>query len=240
MTKAVATAGGFTYRAHDREVFITREGTGQEVPLNLTAASWIGPGDTIPWRSGTEAASSASGSAFALRLPPAALCLWRDEAGATTQTPTRPRKLALRGSRQSAVGSRRSATEARGRVVLRVSCGWCDCCCCCCCCCSGRGGFGGGVRGECCCCCCCARAGSGGVQADEAVGGLAGERIQVIESVVELWRARLAEGGLGCSQARILEADAGDFEAGEFEGAPREGMAQPHLCFRPGGGGRRG
>jgi protein involved in polysaccharide export with SLBB domain len=47
VTKAVATAGGFTYRANDREVFITREGTGQEVPLNLTAASWIGPGDTI-------------------------------------------------------------------------------------------------------------------------------------------------------------------------------------------------
>jgi polysaccharide export outer membrane protein len=47
VTKAVATAGGFTYRANDREVFITREGTGQEVPLNVTAASWIGPGDTI-------------------------------------------------------------------------------------------------------------------------------------------------------------------------------------------------
>lgn len=47
VTKAVATAGGFTYRANDREVFITKEGTAQEVPLNLTAASWIGPGDTI-------------------------------------------------------------------------------------------------------------------------------------------------------------------------------------------------
>jgi polysaccharide export outer membrane protein len=47
VTKAVATAGGFTYRANDRQVYITREGTGQEVPLNLTAASWIGPGDTI-------------------------------------------------------------------------------------------------------------------------------------------------------------------------------------------------
>lgn len=47
VTKAVATAGGFTYRANDKEVFITREGTAQEVPLNLTAASWIGPGDTI-------------------------------------------------------------------------------------------------------------------------------------------------------------------------------------------------
>lgn len=47
VTKAVATAGGFTYRANDRQVYITREGTAQEVPLNLTAASWIGPGDTI-------------------------------------------------------------------------------------------------------------------------------------------------------------------------------------------------
>jgi polysaccharide export outer membrane protein len=47
VTKAVATAGGFTYRANDREVFITKEGASQEVPLNLTAASWIGPGDTI-------------------------------------------------------------------------------------------------------------------------------------------------------------------------------------------------
>jgi protein involved in polysaccharide export with SLBB domain len=47
VTKAVATAGGFTYRANDRQVYITKEGTSQEVPLNLTAASWIGPGDTI-------------------------------------------------------------------------------------------------------------------------------------------------------------------------------------------------
>jgi polysaccharide export outer membrane protein len=47
VTKAVATAGGFTYRANDREVFITKEGASQETPLSLTAASWIGPGDTI-------------------------------------------------------------------------------------------------------------------------------------------------------------------------------------------------
>jgi hypothetical protein len=45
------------------------------------------------------------------------------------------------------------------------------------------------------------------VQADEAVGGAAGERIQMIEGVVELAGA-VAEGGFGCSQARILEADA--------------------------------
>ena len=47
VTKAVATAGGFTYRANEQQVYITKEGTSQEVPLNLTAASWIGPGDTI-------------------------------------------------------------------------------------------------------------------------------------------------------------------------------------------------
>lgn len=47
ITKAVATAGGFTYRANERVVYITREGTTQEVPASLTAASAIGPGDTI-------------------------------------------------------------------------------------------------------------------------------------------------------------------------------------------------
>jgi protein involved in polysaccharide export with SLBB domain len=47
VTKAVATAGGFTYRANSKQVYVTREGTSQEVPLSLTAASWIGPGDTI-------------------------------------------------------------------------------------------------------------------------------------------------------------------------------------------------
>jgi hypothetical protein len=68
------------------------------------------------------------------------------------------------------------------------------------------------------------------------VGGLAGERIQMIEGLVELAGA-LAQGGLGCSEARVLEADAGDREAGEAEGTPRDGVAQPCLCFRQEAGG---
>lgn len=47
ITKAVATAGGFTYRANANVVFVTREGGTREIPLQVTAASWIGPGDTI-------------------------------------------------------------------------------------------------------------------------------------------------------------------------------------------------
>lgn len=47
VTKAVATAGGFTYRADNKKVFITREGSGREVPVSVTAATWIGPGDTV-------------------------------------------------------------------------------------------------------------------------------------------------------------------------------------------------
>lgn len=47
VTKAVATAGGFTYRANNRVVYVTREGSGREVPVSVTAATWIGPGDTI-------------------------------------------------------------------------------------------------------------------------------------------------------------------------------------------------
>ena len=47
ITKAVATAGGFTYRANERLVYITREGETREMPTSLTAASAIGPGDTI-------------------------------------------------------------------------------------------------------------------------------------------------------------------------------------------------
>lgn len=47
VTKAVATAGGFTYRANSNVVFVTREGNTREIPLHVTAASWIGPGDTI-------------------------------------------------------------------------------------------------------------------------------------------------------------------------------------------------
>lgn len=47
MTKAVATAGGFTYRANNRIIYVTREGTTREIPVNLTAATTVGPGDTI-------------------------------------------------------------------------------------------------------------------------------------------------------------------------------------------------
>ena len=47
VTKAVATAGGFTYRANNRMVFLTREGSAREIPVSVTAATWIGPGDTI-------------------------------------------------------------------------------------------------------------------------------------------------------------------------------------------------
>lgn len=47
VTKAVATAGGFTYRANTSSVFVTREGTAAEVPLSITAATRIGPGDTV-------------------------------------------------------------------------------------------------------------------------------------------------------------------------------------------------
>ncbi len=47
LTKAVATAGGFTYRANSNVVYVTREGEARETPLQVTAATWIGPGDTI-------------------------------------------------------------------------------------------------------------------------------------------------------------------------------------------------
>ena len=47
VTKAVATAGGFTYRANNRMVYVTREGSAREVPVSVTAATWVGPGDTI-------------------------------------------------------------------------------------------------------------------------------------------------------------------------------------------------
>ncbi|MBI1359281.1 MAG: polysaccharide export protein [Alphaproteobacteria bacterium] len=47
LTKAVASAGGFTYRANDRTVYVTREGGTREMPVALTAASAVGPGDTI-------------------------------------------------------------------------------------------------------------------------------------------------------------------------------------------------
>jgi protein involved in polysaccharide export with SLBB domain len=47
VSKAVATAGGFTYRANTKRVFITRDGGNQEEEVVLTAASPVGPGDTI-------------------------------------------------------------------------------------------------------------------------------------------------------------------------------------------------
>lgn len=47
VTKAVATAGGFTYRANNKLIYVTREGQTEEDLLEITAASWIGPGDTI-------------------------------------------------------------------------------------------------------------------------------------------------------------------------------------------------
>lgn len=47
VTKAVATSGGFTYRANERQAYITREGQSQESALPITAATWIGPGDTV-------------------------------------------------------------------------------------------------------------------------------------------------------------------------------------------------
>jgi protein involved in polysaccharide export with SLBB domain len=47
ITKAVATAGGFTYRANEKMVYVTREGSTREVSVWVTAATWIGPGDTI-------------------------------------------------------------------------------------------------------------------------------------------------------------------------------------------------
>ncbi len=47
LTKAVASAGGFTYRANEKLVYITREGSPREQPVELTAAGAVGPGDTI-------------------------------------------------------------------------------------------------------------------------------------------------------------------------------------------------
>lgn len=44
---AVARAGGFTYRANTRVVFIKRADTNQEVELPLTATVRVMPGDTI-------------------------------------------------------------------------------------------------------------------------------------------------------------------------------------------------
>lgn len=47
LTKAVATAGGFTYRSNNKTAYVTREGKNNEVAEPITAATWIGPGDTV-------------------------------------------------------------------------------------------------------------------------------------------------------------------------------------------------
>lgn len=44
---AVATAGGFTYRANDGRVFIKRAGASSEEAFRLTTRTTIAPGDTI-------------------------------------------------------------------------------------------------------------------------------------------------------------------------------------------------
>lgn len=44
---AVATAGGFTYRADNRRVFIKRADADREVEVPLTTSSRVAPGDTI-------------------------------------------------------------------------------------------------------------------------------------------------------------------------------------------------
>jgi polysaccharide export outer membrane protein len=44
---AVATAGGFTYRANTRVVYIKRNGSNQEMAIMLTPSTPVQPGDTI-------------------------------------------------------------------------------------------------------------------------------------------------------------------------------------------------
>jgi polysaccharide export outer membrane protein len=44
---AVATAGGFTYRANTRQVFIRHAGADNEVAVALTSDTLVQPGDTI-------------------------------------------------------------------------------------------------------------------------------------------------------------------------------------------------
>ncbi len=44
---AVATAGGFTYRANTKIITIRHSGAAKELPIRLTATSEVGPGDTI-------------------------------------------------------------------------------------------------------------------------------------------------------------------------------------------------
>ncbi len=47
VSKAVATAGGFTYRANQNVVLITKDGSASEEEIALTASTPIGPGDTV-------------------------------------------------------------------------------------------------------------------------------------------------------------------------------------------------
>ena len=44
---AVATAGGYTYRADKKQVFIKRDGATTEVKTNLAPSTTVAPGDTI-------------------------------------------------------------------------------------------------------------------------------------------------------------------------------------------------
>lgn len=44
---AVATAGGFTYRANTRVVYIKRAGSTRELEFNLTPETTVNPGDTV-------------------------------------------------------------------------------------------------------------------------------------------------------------------------------------------------
>ena len=44
---AIATAGGLTYRANQRKIFVRRAGTATELEIAVTAATPIFPGDTV-------------------------------------------------------------------------------------------------------------------------------------------------------------------------------------------------
>lgn len=44
---AIATAGGLTYRANQRKIFVRRAGTSTEIEIPVTAATPVYPGDTI-------------------------------------------------------------------------------------------------------------------------------------------------------------------------------------------------
>jgi len=45
--KAVATAQGFTYRANEKTVLITRDGTNHEMAIPVTPSTPVRPGDTV-------------------------------------------------------------------------------------------------------------------------------------------------------------------------------------------------